>query len=123
MAINGNNIIVYSNGTAIAGTKSDTISVSGSLIEIASPSDGAWEHFIAGRKNWSLNVGWLVSTAPDIRKVLQVGTRVQLKIKGRGDSDANGLTGYTIMQTADISAIRGSLATGSFKFKGDGPLT
>ena len=103
------------NGQAIAGTKSDELSVDSETIEIASA--------ISGRKSWSLTVGWLVLANTDVRKALLVGSSVTIKIKGRGDSDANGLQGSAIIKTCKITAIRGNLAQGSFAFVGNGPLT
>ena len=123
MAIQGNNIIVLMNGQAIAGTKSDELSVDSETIEIASATDQAWTHYISGRKSWSLTVGWLVLANTDVRKVLLAGSVVTIKIKGRGDTDANGLQGSAIISKAKITAIRGNLATGSFAFVGNGPLT
>ena len=123
MAVLGNNIIVFMNGQAIAGTKSDEIQVESETIEIASETDQDWVHQIAGRKSWSLNVGWLVLANQDVRKVLLAGSAVTIKIKGRGDTDANGLSGSAIIRTCKVTAIRGNLATGSFAFVGNGPLT
>ena len=123
MAVLGNNIIVFMNGQAIAGTKSDEIQVDCETIEIASATDQAWTHSISGRKSWSLTVGWLVLANQDVRKALLVGSTVTIKIKGRGESDANGLSGSAILRTCKVTAIRGNLATGSFAFVGNGPLT
>ena len=123
MAVLGNNIIVLMNGQAIAGTKSDELQVDCETIEIASATDQAWTHHISGRKSWSLTVGWLVLANTDVRKALLVGSSVTIKIKGRGDTDANGLQGSAIISKAKITAIRGNLATGSFAFVGNGPLT
>ena len=123
MAIQGNNIIVLMNGQAIAGTKSDELQVDCETIEIASATDQWWTHYISGRKSWSLTVGWLVLANTDVRKVLLAGSVVTIKIKGRGDTDANGLQGSAIISKAKITAIRGNLATGSFAFVGNGPLT
>ena len=123
MAVLGNNIIVYMNGQAIAGTKSDEIQVDCETIEIASATDQGWAHYISGRKSWSLTVGWLVLANQDVRKALLVGSTVTIKIKGRGESDANGLSGSAILRTCKITATRGNLATGSFAFVGNGPLT
>jgi predicted secreted protein len=123
MAVLGNNIIVFMNGTAIAGTKSDEIQVESDTIEVASETDQDWVHRIAGRKSWSLNVGWLVLANQDVRKVLLTGSVVTIKIKGRGASDASGVTGSAILNTVKITAIRGNLAQGSFAFVGNGPLT
>ena len=123
MAVLGNNIIVLSNGQAIAGTKSDELQVDCETIEIASATDQGWTHYISGRKSWSLTVGWLVLANTDVRKALLVGSSVTIKFKGRGDTDANGLQGSAIISKAKITAIRGNLATGSFAFVGNGPLT
>lgn len=122
MAVLGNNIIVFMNGQAIAGTKSDEIQVDSETIEIASATDQAWVHLIAGRKSWSLTVGWLVLANQDVRKVLLAGSVVTIKIKGRGDSDSNGVTGSAILKTVKVTATRGNLAQGSFAFVGNGPL-
>ena len=123
MAILGNNIIVYMGGTAIAGTKSDELKVDCETIKIASATNQDWEHIIAGRKSWSLNVSWLVLANTDVRKALQVGSTVTIKFKGRNATDANGLSGSAIIKTCKITAIRGNLAQGSFTFAGNGPLT
>jgi predicted secreted protein len=123
MAINGNNIIVLMDGNAIAGTKSDELQVDCETIEIASSTDQGWSHYISGRKSWSLTVSWLVLANTDVRKALLVGSSVTIKIKGRGDTDANGLSGSATISTCKITAIRGNLATGSFVFVGNGQLT
>ena len=123
MAVLGNNIIVFMNGQAIAGTKSDEIQVDSETIEIASETDQGWVHVLAGRKSWSLNVGWLVLANQDVRKVLLAGSVVTIKIKGRGESDASGLQGSAILKTVKVTATRGNLAQGSFAFIGNGPLT
>ena len=98
MAVLGNNIIVLMGGTAIAGTKSDELKVDCKTIEIASSTDQGWAHYISGRKSWSLNVGWLLLANTDVRKALQVGTSVTIKFKGRGATDASGLSGSAIIK-------------------------
>ena len=122
MAVLGNNIIVFMNGQAIAGTKSDEIQVESETIEVASETDQDWVHRIAGRKSWSLNVGWLLLANQDVRKVLLADSVVTIKIKGRGESDSSGVTGSAILKMVKITATRGNLAQGSFAFVGNGPL-
>ena len=127
--MNGNNIIVYtssnngSSWTAIAATKSDKLQVSGETIEISSATDADWQHIIAGRKNWSLQVNWLVTQVADVRKALAVNTRVKVRIGGRSFAAASGLEGYAIITQCEMAFTRGTLATGSLQMKGDGPLT
>ena len=110
-------------GTAIAGTKSNELQTECETIEIASSTNSDWVHRIAGRKSWSVNVGFLVLANTDVRKALLVGSIVTLKFKERNSTDVNGVTGSAIIRTCKISAIRGNLATGSFAFEGSGPLT
>ena len=127
MAQNGNNIIVQThNGSswvAVAATKSDELQAEADMIEKASATQQSWKEYIPGRKGWSLNVSWLVSQVADIRKVLQVGTRVQLRIGARSYSSSTGVTGYAYVKTCKVTATRGNIATGSFSFIGDGALS
>lgn len=131
MAVNGNNIVVYTyNGSswdAIAATKSDEIQVDGETIEIASDqsADQAWKRRIMGRKEWSLNVSWLVSTVADIEKVLMVGTRVKIHVGARGgySGASGGLTGFAFITTAKVTNVRGALSNGTFQMIGDGALS
>ena len=110
-------------GTAIAGTKSNEIQVDCETIEIASNTDQGWTHYLSGRKSWSLTVSWLLLANTDVRKALQVGSSVTIKFKGRGATDANGLSGSAIIRTCKISAVKGNIATGSFQFVGNGALS
>lgn len=126
MAISGHNIIVYMlNGSTwepIAATKSDHLQTSCGMIEISDANEQEWQRVIAGRKSWGLQTSWLATVASDIRKVLLVGQRVKLRIKSRGASDANAVTGFALIQTVDVSTQEGNLANGSFAFTGDGAL-
>ena len=122
MAINGNSILIYKGGTAIAGVKSNEIQVGCETIEISSPSTGAWRQYIAGRKEWSVNVAYLVLATSGVRDMLNVGTTYTLAFKERGAADSAGVSGSAILTTCKISAIRGNLVTGSFVFQGTGAL-
>lgn len=129
MAQNGNNIIVYtssdngSHWTAIGATRSDKLQSAGETIEISSATDADWQHFISGRKSWSLQASWLVTAVADVRKVLQVGTRVKVRIGGRSYSSSSGVEGFAYITQCEMAFTRGNLATGSLQLKGDGPLT
>jgi predicted secreted protein len=120
MAINGTNILIYLNGSPIAGSRSDDVQTDGDLIETASPTSGDWKTYLAGRKNWSLNISWLVTDISDINNLLLVNTTVTVRILGRGAS--LGLTGTAIVQKCKMSATRGSIANGALTLQGSGPL-
>lgn len=118
--MNGNNIIVYWNDTPIAAAKSAEINCGVKTIEVASTTTGAWKTFIAGRKDWSVSVGYLVLAASGLADLLKVGTTYTIKIGGRGASGY--VSGSAILTTCKITATRGNLVTGSFAFKGSGEL-
>ena len=121
MAINGNNILIYIDGAAVAGTKSNEVQSNRELIEIASPTSGEWREFITGRKDWGFTISWLVSSHADIQQLLLNAGVVTVRIVGRGQS--LGLTGKAIVQTCRMTFTRGNLAQGSLQLKGSGPLT
>jgi len=123
MAINGNNVLIYRNGTAIAGTISNEIQTGAELIEISSPTSGQWKKYITGRKSWSVNVSYLILANNGVRDLLNVGTSYTLKIRGRNATDATGVVGTGILKSCKITATRGNLVQGSFTFQGTSPLT
>jgi predicted secreted protein len=131
MAKNGNTIIVYwkvnNAWTAIAATKSNEINVACETIEISDTSQGVWRKFIAGRKEWSLTVNFLVmnvgSGDASVQDVIKVGTEYELQFATNDANHTGGVTGSAILTQAKITATRGNLATGSFVFKGISALT
>lgn len=123
--VNGNNILIYATTAGqtevVAACKSLSLQVGTELIEIASPTSGQWREYLAGRNDWSLSVGWLVSQYSDIDKVLLAAQTVTIRVIGRDQT--LGLTGTAIVQSARVDSNVGVLANGSFAFKGSGPLT
>ena len=127
MAVLGNNIVIMvqngQNWEAIAATKSDRIQVNGEMIEINDPDSGQWRKFLMGKLSWALSIGWLVTQAADLRKVLLVGSRVKVRIGQSTFSASTGLEGYAYIQQCECGATINSLATGAFVLQGDGALT
>ena len=123
--MNGNNIIIGTMSgttfTPIAATKSNEMQTDCETIEISSPSVGDWRTYMAGRKSWSVQVSFLVTTASNIRQLLSVGTSYTIVMRDR--TNTSSVSGSAIMTTCKISATRGNLVTGSFVFKGTGALT
>lgn len=123
MAILGNNVLIFRNGIAIAGTVTNDIQAGVDIIPIGSPTSGDWKENIAGRKDWSINVSYLVLAYDGIREVLNVGSTYTLKFRGRSSSDSTGVIGSAILKTCRITATKGNLVQGSFQFVGNGALT
>lgn len=128
MAVLGNNIFIATNdatlspGTSkiIAGTRTNEINTECGSIEIASASQQDWQEFIAGRKSWSMSVGWLLLANVDVQKVLKIGTMVTVYVK---ISNTQLLTGTALITQARLTLTKGNLANGSFALKGSGALT
>ena len=116
MAQLGNNILVYLNGTAIAGTKVNEIQIECETIEITNTSSAQWRKFIAGRKTWTVSTSFLVMASADIKKVLESGTIFTLQIRDRQGSAI--LQGQAILKTSKMSFPKAALATGSISFQG-----
>jgi predicted secreted protein len=130
--MNGNEIIILRNWTAIAGTRTDKVKTTAETIEVSGPQSGQWVERIAGRKDWSLNTNYLV-LAPDgisslersqqgIGDLLRVGEIVTIVIHDR-ENKKIAVTGHAIIESCDQEYRRGSLVQGNFSFVGSGALT
>jgi predicted secreted protein len=119
----GKDIRIYAgtSGTTpiIAGAKSCTISEKCDLIEKASASNQTSKEFVAGRTEWEINISHLVVVGSEYQGLLKVNTTVSLSVVVNNVRK----TGTAICQQADIGGAVGTLATGSVKLKGTGPLT
>lgn len=126
MAVNGNNILIGTMSgntfTAFAAVKSHDIDTMCDLIERASASQQEWKEFLPGRKEWDVNVNYLVlqDVSSNIEDLLRVGTTYAIRIKGRTGNYK--LSGNAICQHCKQNYQRGNLSVGSFVLKGNGPL-
>ena len=123
MAELGKNVQIYagSSGTSplIAMAKTCTISKKCGIIEKASATNATSKEFIADREEWEISLGHLVSSSAPFEGLLKVrGTYGISVVIGTTRK-----TGTAICTQAEITGSVGSLATGSIKFKGTGPLT
>jgi hypothetical protein len=123
MAELGKDVQIYagSSGTSplIAMAKTCTISKKCGLIEKASATNATSKEFIADREEWEISLGHLVSSSAPFEGLLKVrGTYGISVVIG-----STRKTGTAICTQAEITGSVGSLATGSIKFKGTGPLT
>ena len=122
MAETGNKMIIALDGVAIAGAKSAEIQSSCETIEMASASQNTWKKFIAGRKEWSVSVGYLVAAVNQVGSdILRIGTTYTLTIVDReGNTIASG---SAICTNNKEDAAVGALIHGSFSFKGTDALS
>lgn len=122
MAIKGNNILIYRNGTAIAGATANEVTSGAELIEVGSTSSGQWKQYLAKRKSWTVSVSYLILADTGVRDLLNIGTSYTIKIRGRNSNDSTGVSGTAILKSCHITAIKGNLVQGSFQFEGNGQL-
>ena len=119
----GNDVKIYagSSGTSplIAMAKNCSVSTKCDMMETASATQGTAKEFIAGRDEWEVSLGHLVSSSAPFDGLLKVRQTYTLRIVIAGVTK----TGTAICTQAELSAPVGSLATGSVKFKGTGALT
>lgn len=121
--IHGRNIKIYAGASGssplIAAAKSCTISLKGDLIEKSSELQQQYREYIAGRMDWEISISHLVTSTAPFDGILKVNQSYTVRV----DVDGTTKSGTAICMQADIQGAVGSLATGSVKFKGSGPLT
>lgn len=77
--MNGKNLILKVNGTAVAAAKSCSIDTKCDIDEVSAPSDGSWKSFKAGRKEWSISCSYLLRRT-NFLGILGVGTEVTIMV-------------------------------------------
>ena len=103
----------------IAAARSCEINIDGDQLEVSSPNDGAWQHFIAGRKGWSISVGYLLGAGTFPTEAAMVNTPVTVVV----DDGTTKMQGSAIVKSWHATGNLSNLATGSFVFLGNGPLS
>lgn len=122
MAKNGNAIIITKNEVPMAYVRSQEPESSADINEVSSPDQGLWKTFISGRREWSINVSWLMFETSQMYQLLEVGQTYGIRCVDR-DNTTIWVGGNAILEQCRITMTRGSLVQGSFKFRGTGPLT
>ena len=120
MALLGNNLIVSLGGSAIASSKSCSITFECGVTEVSSPVQGSYKNYVTNRKSWKVTTSYLVTGVKT--SLLRVGQSYTLSFGVRGDA-SDKVSGTAICTTAKIDGARGALAQGSFEFVGNGELT
>ena len=124
--MNGKDLVITLNGTAIAAAKSCEIDVQASTEDLASfgytAAFNVWKRTIVTQKAWSVTVNKLVtSDSVAGTDLLRVGYEYTLRVKGASSQTAT-LVGSAICTRAKVTAPIGSLVQGSFVFEGNGEL-
>lgn len=121
MAQNGNRIIIYRDGSIIAGTHTDEIQTEVEEIEVSSPTSGQWKEHVTGRKGWHVTTNYLLMADSALRDALSIGTQYTLVVRNRAGSVT--MSGTATLRSCKITAQKGSLMQGTFTFTGNGALS
>lgn len=116
--IHGKDIKIMSGGGAlIACAKSCTIHRHADATEVASSTDGTSKHYIAGRKEWSVDLAYFVST-DGVSLVEGQAYSISVVV-----GSAATWTGDVLCTDCDVSAPMNNLSQGTIKLLGNGPLS
>ena len=102
MIYKGNDLIISIDGSALAAAKSCSVEVNAETIKVASPTDGAWEKSIVGRKSWSVSTSHLLMTAQPIESIVE-GVAVANPGTYSGYNYGNSYVKVANSRTVDIS--------------------
>lgn len=119
--MNGNDIIIKKNNTAIAGVKSQEVQSQADTHEVASSTQQDYKEYMPGRSGWSINVSYLITTVSQIDEILLVGDVVTIEWLDRAGTVT--MSGTAIVEQCKQTFTRGAIAGGSFVFKGSGVIT
>lgn len=119
MHLQGNNLIIYVDGVAVAAAKSCTVTMEVGSIDTA--GSGKWKSSMPTVKDWSVKTSVLV-TSLNGHFALNGKVRLSVAVVDGGEATTDRMTGEAIVTSANVSAAVGNLVQGSFSFKGSGAL-
>lgn len=122
----GRNIIIFRDGVAIAGTRSNEVESKADVVQKSSPNTAEYKEYVVGDIGWSMQTSFLVThIMTDITEVLNVGQTYTLVFGPHPQYSATkyGLKGEAILTQCKITASVENLIQGVFVFQGTGELT
>jgi predicted secreted protein len=128
-SINGTNLLVYVNGTAIAGARECKLTTSHDTRDTTTKSSGGWQESREGKRSWGITCDGLVAmdastTAFDDLYTLLITTRVHVHLKFSSDTSGDAYWyGDGHAKSLDMSAGTEDSTQYSAVFEGTGALT
>lgn len=119
MHLQGNNLIIYVDGVAVAAAKSCTVTMEVGSIDTA--GSGRTKASMPTVKEWSVKTSVLV-TSLNGHFALSGKVRLSVAVVDGGEITTDRMTGEAIVTNANVSAAVGNLVQGSYSFKGTGAL-
>ena len=119
MHLQGNNLIIYVDGVAVAAAKSCTVTMEVGSIDTA--GSGRTKASMPTVKDWSVKTSVLVTSLTG-HFALNGKVRLSVAVVDGGEITTDRMTGEAIVTNANVSAAVGNLVQGNFSFKGTGAL-
>lgn len=121
MAMNGNKIMLMKGGVAVAAVVTHDVQTEADRLEVAGTQQGQWREYVAGRKRWEISANYLVVSSGMILTMIHTGQTFAVKSYDRYN-ELNNVHGQATLQQCRITATRGKLVTGFFRFIGSEDL-
>ena len=129
--INGNNVLLTHNGTTIACSTSNGLSISKELIDITTKCSSSWAENISGRKSWTVDIEGVYDTAlsenfDELFADMNGTTASTIRITDGGSpvaSPDNSYHGSGFITELSLSAPMDDRVTWTATFVGNGALT
>ena len=144
-SVEGKDLMLFLDGNTVALATSCTLNVSRNMDEASSKDDGSWRTVTPGDAQWDISADSLFSPDPEDKTSKQVafpdlfaalveGKELEAHFtvvdtpspnglpEGGWMPKAGGYKGKCYVNSSSISAAKGSSASSSFSFTGNGPL-
>lgn len=128
-SINGTNLLVYVNGTAIAGAKSCKLTTSHEVRDTTTKSSAGWGEVKEGKRKWTISCDGLVAmdaatTAFDDLYTLLITNRTKVSLKFSSETSGDAWWhGDAYAESLEMDAPLEDSTTFSASFSGTGVLT
>jgi len=129
--INGNNVLLTHNGTTIACSTNNGLTVNKELIDITTKCSSSWAEKLSGRKSWSVDIEGVYDTAlsenfDELFADLNGTTASTIRITDGGSPVASGDNSYHgngFITNLTLAAPMDDRVTWTATFEGHGSLT
>lgn len=125
--LNGNNLRVYVDGTAVADATSHDLEVSQAMRDVTTKDSSAWKEVLPGLREWSVSGDGLVALdatygTEELIDLIINATNVSLKFTTNTSGDVY-WTGSAYADSVSVSSPANETPTYSFSFVGTSSLT
>ena len=122
--LQGLNIMVYVDGTALGGQKNCTLSMEADTIDVSNKNDFGWASFIAGAKSWTVSCDGQFLTDDAGQEALMTAfiESEEVTIEMRDSESTIYYSGQAVITSLELEAAFDDVFAYSVEFQGKGKL-